>query len=130
MQRGSLRNAVFELAREHYGTEAEYLWARTPNFGVLRHPNGKWYAVVMDIPRSRLGLPGDGLIDVMNVQVDPVMSGSLRAATGIFPGYHMNKEKWITVLLDGTVDMAQIAILLDISYDIAGAKNRKRGKPQ
>ncbi len=25
-----------------------------------------------------------------------------------------------------TIDMAQIAILLDISYDIAGAKSRKR----
>ncbi len=122
MQSNSLRNAVLELAREHYSTEAEYLWARTPTYGVLRHPNGKWYAAIMDIPKSRLGLPGDELIDVMNVQVAPVMSGSLRATTGIFPGYHMNKEKWITVALDGTVDMAQIAILLDMSYDIAGAK--------
>ncbi len=112
----SLRNAVFELARERYSTEAEFLWARTPSFGVLRHPNGKWYAVVMDIPKSKIGLPGDGLIDVMNVQVNPVMSGSLRNSLGIFPGYHMNKEKWITVLLDGTIDMEQIAILLDFRY--------------
>ncbi len=125
----SLRNAVLELAHERYSTEAEYLWARTPTYGVLRHPNGKWYAAIMDIPKSRLGLPGDELIDVINVQVDPVMSGSLRAALGIFPGYHMNKEKWITVLLDGTIDMEQIAILLDISYDIAGAKT-SRGKPK
>ncbi len=128
MQPKSLRNAVFNLAREHYSTEAEYLWARTPGFGVLRHPNGKWYAVVMDIPKSKLGLPGDELIDVMNVQVDPVMSGSLRNSPGIFPGYHMNKEKWITVLLDGTIDMTQIAILLDISYHIAGAKSSKRNR--
>ncbi len=126
MQPNSLRNAVFELVRENYSTEAEYLWARTPNFGVLRHPNGKWYAVVMDIPGSKLGLPGDGLIDVVNVQVDPVMSGSLRSSPGIFPGYHMNKEKWVTVLLDGTMSMEQIAILLDISYEIAGAKSRKK----
>ncbi len=52
MQPKFLRDAVFQLAEEQYSTEAEYLWARTPNFGVLRHPNGKWYAVVMDIPRS------------------------------------------------------------------------------
>lgn len=126
MQSKSLRNAVFDLAREQYGTEAEFLWARTPGFGVLRHPNGKWYAVVMDIPKSKLGLPGDDLIDVMNVQVDPVMSGSLRNSPGIFPGYHMNKEKWVTVLLDGAIDMEQVAILLDISYDIAGAKSPKK----
>ncbi len=126
MQPKSLRNAVLELARERYSTEAEYLWARTPTYGVLRHPNGKWYATIMDIPKSRLGLPGDELIDVINVQVDPVMSGALRADPGIFPGYHMNKEKWITATLDGTIDMAQIAVLLDISYDIAGAKGRRR----
>lgn len=129
MQSKSLRNAVFDLAREQYGTEAEFLWARTPNFGVLRHPNGKWYAVVMDIPRCKIGLPGDELISVVNLQVDPVMSGSLRATTGICPAYHMNKEKWVTVLLDGAIDMEQVAILLDISYDIAGAKTSRR-KPK
>ncbi len=128
MEPKSLRNAVFELARERYSTEAEYLWARTPNFGVLRHPNGKWYAVVMDIPKCKIGLPGDELIDVVNLQVDPVMSGSLRATPGIFPGYHMNKEKWITVALDGTISMEQIAILLDISYHIAGTKTAKRNR--
>ncbi len=126
MQPKSLRNAVFDLAREQYSTEAEYLWAKMPSFGVLRHPNGKWYAVVMDIPRSKIGLPGEELISVVNVQVDPVMSGSLRNSPGIFPGYHMNKEKWITVLLDGTIDMTQIAILLDISYHIAGTKSPKK----
>ncbi len=125
MQQKSLRNTVLELAQERYSTEAEYLWARTPGFGVLRHPNGKWYAVVMDIPKSKLGLSSDELMDVINVQVDPVMSGSLRSVPGIFPGYHMNKEKWITVALDNTIDMEQIAILLDISYHIAGAKSNK-----
>ncbi len=126
MQPKSLRNAVFDLARERYSTEAEFLWAKMPSFGALRHPNGKWYAVVMDIPRNKIGLPGDERISVVNIQVDPVMSGSLRSTPGIFPGYHMNKEKWVTVLLDGTMDMGQIAILLDISYDIAGAKRRKK----
>ncbi len=128
MQPKSLRNAVLDLVCERYGTEAEYLWVKMPTFGVLRHLNGKWYAVVMDIPKSKIGLPGDELISVVNVQLDPAMSGSLRATAGIFPGYHMNKEKWVTVLLDGTIDMEQIAILLDISYDIAGTKTVKRNR--
>ncbi len=56
---------------------------------------------------------------------------SWRSSPGIFSGYHMNKEKWVTVLLDGAVAMAQIAILLDISYDISSTKSRKkkRGTP-
>ena len=37
---------------------------------------------------------------------------------GFLPAYHMNKEKWITVLLDGTVDKAQIMDLLNMSYEL------------
>ncbi len=57
MRPKSQRNAVFDLARGQYGTEAKYFWAKTPTYAVLRHPNGKWYAVVMDSPKSKIGLP-------------------------------------------------------------------------
>ncbi len=124
-EKTSLRNAVLELARERYGTEAEYLWAKTPTYAVLRHPNKKWYAALLDIPKSKLGLPGGDLVDILDLQCEPVMAGSLRSLPGIFPGYHMNKEKWITVLLDGTVDFEQITILLDMSYNISGRKSIK-----
>ncbi len=124
----SLRNDVLSLAQDRYGTEAEYLFARYPGFAVLRHPNKKWYGVIMDLSRQKLDLPGEGMVDVLNVKCDPVMSGSLRLQPGILPGYHMNKERWITILLDGTVDMEQIGILLDISYDMVGAKTYKKKK--
>ncbi len=123
-----LRNAVLALAQQRYGTEAEYLWATDPTCGVLRHPNGKWYAVVIDVLSHKLGLPGDRPVDVLNVQVDPMMAGSLRLQAGIFPGYHMNKERWISILLDGTVDLEQTAMLLDVSYAITGAKKASRQK--
>ncbi len=124
----SLREEVLSLAQDRYGTEPEYLFAKYPGFAVLRHPNKKWYGVVMDLPRQKLGLPGEGMVDALNVKCDPCMSGSLRLQPGILPGYHMNKERWITIVLDGTVDLAQIEILLDISYDMVGAKTHKEKK--
>ncbi len=127
MQR-SLREDVLSLAQARYGTEAEYLFARYPGFAVLRHPNKKWYGVVMDLSREKLGLPGEGMVDALNVKCDPAMSGSLRLQPGILPGYHMNKERWITILLDGTVDLEQIGILLDISYDMVGTKPGKASR--
>ncbi len=125
---GSLRDAVLSLAQDRYGTEPEYLFAKSPGFAVLRHPNKKWYGVVMDLPRHKLGLPGEGMVDALNVTCDPMISGSLRLQPGILPGYHMNKEHWITIVLDGTVDLTQIEILLDISYDMVGAKTHKKKK--
>ena len=44
--------------------------------------------------------------------------GSLRLKEGFFPAYHMNKEKWITIFLDGTVPKNEICDLLDLSYDL------------
>lgn len=121
----SMREKVLELAQDRYGTEPEYLFAKYPGFAVLRHPNKKWYGVIMDLSRQKLGLPGEGMVDALNLKCDSVMSGSLRLQPGILPGYHMNKERWITIVLDGTVDMEQIGILLDISYDMVGAKTKK-----
>lgn len=121
----SLREAVLELARDCYSTDAEFLFAKYPGFAVLRHPNKKWYGVIMDLPRHKLGLPGEGMVDALNVKCDPLLSGALRQQPGILPGYHMNKESWITILLDGTVDMTQIGILLDMSYEMIGQKPKK-----
>ncbi len=127
---GSLREEVLSMAQDRYGTEPEYLFSKYPGFAVLRHPNQKWYGVIMDLSRQKLGLPGEGLVDALNVKCDPCLSGSLRLQPGILPGYHMNKESWITILLDGTVDMEQIGILLDISYDMVGAKAKRKPSKQ
>lgn len=46
------------------------------------------------------------------------MIGGLRKEEGILPAYHMNKEHWITVLLDGTVEKEEICNLIDISFEL------------
>ena len=35
---------------------------------------------------------------------------------GILPGYHMNKEHWISVVLDGSVAIEHIHELIQDSY--------------
>ena len=79
----------------------------------------------MVIPRRTLGLDGDGTIDVVNLKCDPVLIGSLRLEKGFFPAYHMSKEKWITVALDGTVDDERLKALVDMSFDLTAVKIKK-----
>ena len=55
----------------------------------------------------------------------PEMIGSLRKDEGILPAYHMNKEHWITILLDGTVPKQKICDLIDISFDLTRRKQKK-----
>jgi len=102
-----------------YRTAGEALFARYPAFRVFRHAGGrKWFAVVMDIPEKNLGLPGDRTVSVVNLKCDTRMIGSFRQEPGIFPGWHMNKAHWLTLLLDGTVEDEKLCFLLQMSYEL------------
>ena len=44
---------------------------------------------------------------------------------GFLPGYHMNKQHWITILLDGSVSEAKTLDFLDMSYDMIDGNRGK-----
>lgn len=123
----SCRESVFKYAADKYKTNPEYLWASYPEYAVLRHlDNKKWYAVIMNVQKKKLGLSGKDfgkdVVDILDVKVDPVMGGSLLAEKGFMPAYHMHKGNWITVLLDGTVSDDMIFFLLDMSFELTASK--------
>ena len=102
-----------------YGATGEALFARYPGFQVFRHTgNRKWFAVIMDIPRKNLKLPGDGEISVVNLKCDTRLIGSFRMEPGIFPGWHMNKAHWLSVALEAGVEDEKIRFLVDMSYEL------------
>lgn len=121
------RTELKQFIIENYNTEADYPWLKYPNYEVFRHSNNqKWFALIMDVPKDKLGLQGTEPLVVVNFKCDPILIGSLRGETGIFPAYHMNKEQWITVALDGSVSDERIKMLLYMSYEATVSKARKR----
>ena len=62
----------FELyLTDTYGSNSETLFAKYPSFLVFRHMgNRKWFAVLMDIPRKNLKLPGEGEISVVDLSYE------------------------------------------------------------
>lgn len=127
----SYRNELFSHVREKYGTEPEYPWISSPDTAVLRHSdNNKWYGIVMPVSGYKLNPElGDEVIDVINVKADPVLIGALRMNTGYYPAFHMNKDKWISIALDGTVSFEEICTLIDASFELTNAKPKsKTGK--
>ena len=109
---------IFEYVQKQYGTVPEYLWSKSPDSVVLRHKNGKWYAIIMAVEKKILGLEEDGNIDILDVKCDPDLVGMLIQTYGFLPGYHMNKRHWITILLDDSVSEAKTLDFLDMSYDL------------
>ena len=117
------REELEAYIQNHYATLPDYPWADTPRAAVFRHvANRKWFALLMEVPREKLGLPGTEKLDIVNFKCGPILISSLRGETGIFPAYHMNKASWITVALDGSVSAETIELLLDVSYELTKPK--------
>ena len=118
-----LKAYIFDV----YSVEPDHPFAMDDVSAVYRHrDNRKWFALTMNVPLRTLGLPGTGNVDILNVKCDPFLIGSLRGTPGFRPAYHMNKNTWITILLDGSAGRDDITALLAMSYDLTGIKAKKR----
>lgn len=123
------RSELEKFISDNYVCTSDFPWVQYPSFRVFRHPNNKkWFAVIMDIPKNKIGLPSDDMISVVNLKSDPIMVGSLLRENGFFPAYHMTKNSWITVALDGSADDEKIKMLLDMSFEATAVKLKKKTK--
>jgi predicted DNA-binding protein (MmcQ/YjbR family) len=112
------REEVFKYIKDKYNTNPAYLWEKYPFYAAFRHSNNKWFGIIMNVKKEKLGLNGKEEIDILNVKCPPELVGKLRLNKGITKAYHMNKEHWITILLDGSVNDKMIKDLIDWSYDL------------
>lgn len=121
------RNELEAFIIETYNADSDFPWIKYPNYEVFRHSNNqKWFALIMDVPKNKLGLQGNEPLDVVNFKCDPLLIGSLRVEPGFFPAYHMSKDSWITVELGGSVSDDKIRMLLDKSYQATASKPRRK----
>ncbi len=127
-----MKNRVFDHIKKKYKVSPEYPWRKYDSSAVFRHTdNKKWFALVMDVGRDKLGLSGSDAVSVINLKIDDmIFRDMLIQQDGIMPAYHMNKIHWITVLLDGTVEEEQIFDLIDASFmATASAKKKEKIRP-
>ena len=91
-----MRERIDRYINEQYGVEAEFPWDRDDTSAVYRHrDNKKWFALIMNVRRDKLGLSGDGYVAAMNLKIDDInIHEMLITEDGIFPAYHMNKRKY------------------------------------
>ncbi len=122
-----MREEIEKYINENYDNLQEYPWDDAPTYSTFKHKdNKKWFALIMNVPFKYLKIEKDENVDVINLKNYPEIIGSLRMEEGILQAYHMNKEHWITVLLDGTVSKQKVCDLIDMSFEITGQK--KKGK--
>ncbi|MCX7771495.1 MAG: MmcQ/YjbR family DNA-binding protein [Clostridia bacterium] len=67
----------------------------------------------------------------LSLKCDPLIAQALRQQyPSVTPGYHLNKQHWNTVRLDGTVPDAQILWMIDHSYEMVTKGLSRKEKQQ
>ena len=118
---------IMESVEKTYDVTPEFLWEDYPDCAVFRvSENRKWFAVIMTVDRSKIGLPGSGNIEIIDLKGFPEKIEKFIDGEFFIKAYHMNKKHWYTICLDGRVPDEEIKTLIDISYRLAaGRKNKK-----
>ena len=114
---------VIDYIKNKYGDDVEYLWEKFPDNAVARRSdNSKWYLAILTVGKNRLGFDSDESVEVIDLRADKDALPELIKQDNIFPGYHMNKKHWISILLDGSADINEIYRYIDESYILAKKK--------
>lgn len=117
--RSAQTQAVIDYVATKYGDALEFLWAKFDDNAIWRRAdNRKWYALLQVVPRTKLGLDGAERVEILDIRADAATM-ALVDHRRYFPGYHMNKQHWLTVCLDDSVPTATICDLIDQSYQLA-----------
>ena len=110
---------LIDYVKQNYDAVPEYLWPDYPQTFIFRHAsNRKWFGVVMDVERGKLGLTGEGKVFLIDVKAGPIIGGSYLGQPGVVKAWHMNKNHWLGVLLDGSAADRTLKELLDISFSL------------
>lgn len=88
-----------------FGPEPVTFKVQSKMFGLLANKDGKVF---------------------ISLKCDPFVAQNLREQyASVTPGYHLNKEHWNTVHMDGTISDSEIFWMIDHSYELV-IKNLKR----
>lgn len=112
--------ALIEYVRSRYGDEPEYLWKKFPDNAVWRRKDtGKWYGTLLTVSTSKLGVTPGKMAEIIDLRIQPEKMEDLIDKKLYFPGWHMNKKNWYTIILDDSVSFEELCQRIDESYRLA-----------
>ena len=110
-----------EFVRETYGDELEFVWTQFPDNAVWRRKdNRKWYGAILTVEGRKLGLESERIEEIVDLRMDPKEAEEILSRANYYPGWHMNKKSWYTLILDGSISDGELKERLGESYRLAG----------
>lgn len=120
-------NRITKMIKEKYGDEPSFEWENTPGNAVFKNKDtSKWYGVILTIDKKKLGEEESKEVEILDIKLDPNEIEELVKKEGFYPGYHMNKKYWITIILDDTLDDEKIMKYIDESYSYTVGNSKSK----
>lgn len=125
-------NKITHYIKSKYSIDAKHPFKTSPEHMTFADPvSDKWFALILKVSYENLGIShradsSESDIFILDVKARPEFISMITQSEGFLPGYHMNKLHWLTILLDGTVDIDTIYTIIDGAYDLITNTPTKR----
>lgn len=112
---------IIAFVKETYGDDLEFLWAKSPDNAIWRRKdNKKWYGAILTVAGKKIGLESDDIVEIIDLRMDPAEAETILARKHYYPGWHMNKKSWYTLVLDGGIPDEELKERLKEGYTLVG----------
>lgn len=71
---------------------------------------------------EKVGLETDKIEEIIDLRMNPAEADLILSRKNYYPGWHMNKKSWYTIVLNGSVPDEELKEKIMESYDLAGRK--------
>ena len=111
---------AIEYVRKKYGDELEFLWTKFPDNAVWRRKdNQKWYGAILTVNGGKIGLNTDKIVEIIDLRMKSENRNDILSREHYYPGWHMNKKSWYTIVLDDCISDEEIKLRITESYELA-----------
>ena len=111
---------VISYVRDRYGDDLEYLWKKFPDNAVWRRKDTKkGYGAILTVAKNKLGIDSSEIVEIIDLRIQAEKMEELLSNEHYYPGWHMNKKNWYTIILDNSVNTKEIYKCIDESYRLA-----------
>ena len=115
---------VLRYVKERYNSTTVKPFKTNPDIKALVTAKNKWYALFLDVEYNKL--QKDSLVDskvkIVNLKHLSSEISTVIDNRNIFPSYHMNKNHWISIVLDNNIDIEYVKELIELSYNLVNNK--------
>ena len=110
---------INEFIKKRYNVKPEFLWVKYPEYAIYRKTK-KWFALIGNVSLNKIDKNSDSLeeVEIINLKVSKDKIDELIKMNGYYEAYHMNKNNWVTIILDDTLVDSEIEEMICNSYDL------------